>query len=40
MFTKKKFALFSRTQVLEAEIEEFLQKLSDSALTFQTAVYA
>jgi predicted phosphate transport protein (TIGR00153 family) len=40
MFTKRKFALFSRTRALEAEIEEFLQKLSDSSLTFQTAIKA
>ena len=38
MFMKKKIALFSRTKALEAEIEEFLGKLSQSALTFQTAI--
>ena len=40
MFTKRKFALFSRTRALEAEIEEFLQKLSESALTYRTAISA
>ena len=40
MFTHRKFALFSRSQALEAEIEEFLQKLSESALTFQIAISA
>ena len=40
MFTKRKFALFPRSRALEAEIEEFLQKLSESALTFQTAISA
>ena len=40
MFMKGKFALFSRSRALEAEIEEFLQKLSESALTFQTAILA
>ncbi len=40
MFTKRKFALFPRSRALEAEIEEFLQKLSDSALTFQNAISA
>ncbi len=40
MFMKRKFALFSRSRALEAEIEEFLQKLSESALTFQTAISA
>ncbi len=38
MFTQRKFALFSRSRALEAEIEEFLQKLLESALTFQTAI--
>lgn len=37
---KKKLSLFSKSRALEAEIEEFLQKLSDSALTFQSAVAA
>jgi predicted phosphate transport protein (TIGR00153 family) len=40
MFTKRKFSLFSRSKALEAEIEEFLQKLSQSALTYQTAMSA
>jgi predicted phosphate transport protein (TIGR00153 family) len=40
MFTKRKFALFSRSKALEVEIEEFLQKLSQSALTYQTAISA
>jgi uncharacterized protein len=40
MLMKKKLSLFSKSRALEAEIEEFLQKLSDSALTFQTAVAA
>ena len=38
MFMKRKFALFPRSRALEAEIEEFLQKLSESALTFQNAI--
>ena len=37
---KKKLSLFSKSRALRSEIEEFLQKLSDSALTFQTAVSA
>lgn len=40
MFMKRNFALFSKSRALEAEIEEFLQKLSESALTFQTAISA
>ncbi len=40
MFMKRKYALFSRSRTLEGEIEEFLQKLSESALTFQTAISA
>ena len=40
MFMKRKYALFSRSRALEGEIEEFLQKLSESALTFQTAISA
>jgi len=35
---KKKFALFSKSQELEDEIEEFLQKLSESALLYSMAL--
>jgi predicted phosphate transport protein (TIGR00153 family) len=40
MFMKRKLALFSRSRALEAEIEEFLQNLSQSALTYQSAISA
>lgn len=40
MFMKKKFALFSRSKALEAKIEEFLQKLSQSAQMYQIAISA
>ena len=40
MFMKRKIGLFSRTKALEAEIEEFLRKLEQSALTYQTAISA
>lgn len=36
----KKISLFGRTRALESEIDEFLDKLSESSLVFQAAVKA
>jgi predicted phosphate transport protein (TIGR00153 family) len=38
MFMRKKATLFSRSRSLEAEIDEFLEKLSESTMTYQIAI--
>lgn len=38
MMWKRKIALFSRSRQIEAEIEEFLQKFSESALLYKMAI--
>ena len=38
MFLKTKTNLFSRSRALESEIGEFLDKLSESSLTYQSAI--
>ena len=38
MFLRKRATLFSRSRSLEAEIDEFLDKLSESSMTYQIAI--